>query len=372
MAASVSRSCLLCYRFNKFENIIVSRLRINQSVKTGCQFSTSRQIAKQIPKSNRLNLKDNLSMQYRSFISRKNREETIKISRLKQNNLESNEPSRFSQLIRPFGFTVLACGSSFVGAMIWNYENIRYHAKKMMNHAEERKIHFQKTFKNYGFREHVNSIWNQISPGQKLTYGIVCCNLAVFLLWRAPNLHSFLLRYFACSTGKPAMSMILSSFSQHSFMHFAVNMYVLCSFAGVAIQLLGKEQFLAVYLSGATVSSMTSILNKFMRKRFFPSVGASGALMAILGAICYSYPDSRLSIAFVGDIIPHSFSADSGMKGIILLDLVGLVMGWKMFDHAAHLGGIFFGIWYMRYGRELIWGKRQEVMKFWHDLRGNP
>lgn len=37
----------------------------------------------------------------------------------------------------------------------------------------------------------------------------------------------------------------------------------------------------------------------------------SGAIMAILGMVCSQFPNAQLSIAFVGDIFPHSFSADS-------------------------------------------------------------
>lgn len=32
------------------------------------------------------------------------------------------------------------------------------------------------------------------------------------------------------------------------------------------------------------------------------------------------------------------------LKAIILLDAVGLVLGWRVFDHAAHLGGVLFGM----------------------------
>jgi hypothetical protein len=27
------------------------------------------------------------------------------------------------------------------------------------------------------------------------------------------------------------------------------------------------------------------------------------------------------------------------------IDAAGVVMGWKLFDHAAHLGGALFGMW---------------------------
>lgn len=43
--------------------------------------------------------------------------------------------------------------------------------------------------------------------------------------------------------------MILSSFSHFSFLHMAANMYVLWSFSTSAVSMLGREQFMAVYLS---------------------------------------------------------------------------------------------------------------------------
>lgn len=33
-----------------------------------------------------------------------------------------------------------------------------------------------------------------------------------------------------------------------------------------------------------------------------------------------------------------------GLKAIIAMDTAGLVLGWKFFDHAAHLGGALFGV----------------------------
>lgn len=46
--------------------------------------------------------------------------------------------------------------------------------------------------------------------------------------------------------------MLLSTFSHFSFFHMAANMYVLWSFSTSAVSMLGREQFLAVYLSAGT------------------------------------------------------------------------------------------------------------------------
>lgn len=45
---------------------------------------------------------------------------------------------------------------------------------------------------------------------------------------------------------------------------------------------------------------------------------------------------------------------------MITLDLVGLLRGWKLFDHAAHLGGAGFGLLYFTYG-----GVAFERLRLW-------
>lgn len=56
--------------------------------------------------------------------------------------------------------------------------------------------------------------------------------------------------------------MLLSTFSHYSIFHLAANMYVLHSFSTVAVSSLGKEQFVAFYLSSGVVSSLVSSIYK--------------------------------------------------------------------------------------------------------------
>lgn len=53
--------------------------------------------------------------------------------------------------------------------------------------------------------------------------------------------------------------MILSSFSHFSFLHMAANMYVLWSFSSSAVSMLGREQFMALYLSAGRSCSRALI-----------------------------------------------------------------------------------------------------------------
>lgn len=41
-------------------------------------------------------------------------------------------------------------------------------------------------------------------------------------------------------------------------------------------------------------------------------------------------------------------SCQQALKAIVALDATGLILGWRFFDHAAHLGGALFGMWVTR------------------------
>lgn len=49
--------------------------------------------------------------------------------------------------------------------------------------------------------------------------------------------------------------------------------------------------------------------------------------------------------------------------GMLLVDLVGLLRGWALFDHAAHLGGALAGVLYYWYGAELFDQLRESMDK---------
>ncbi|XP_035824170.1 presenilins-associated rhomboid-like protein, mitochondrial isoform X2 [Aplysia californica] len=258
--------------------------------------------------------------------------------------------------------------------MIWNYEKMRKTFQNLQKGEQRDGQQGRKAnMKTFGFRQHMNGFWTSLSNSQKLVLGIVAANFTVWGLWRVARLQPMMMRYFSSSINHPLPSMVLATFSHISFLHLFVNMYVLWSFASVAANLYGCEQFSAVYLSGGTLASLGSItMHKLLRRPPSVSVGASGAIMALLGIVCVTYPNAQLSIAFVNELFPHSFSADSGMKAIIAFDLLGLALGWRFMDHAGHLGGMIFGILYAKYGQKLVWGKRESIMKQWHNVRGKP
>lgn len=216
----------------------------------------------------------------------------------------------------------------------------------------------------------VETLWNKLTPAERIFAPICVLNLLVFAAWRAPRLKPFMLTYFASNPAAKAVCwpMFLSTFSHYSLFHLFANMYVLHSFSAAANSL-GREQFLGLYLSAGVISSYASYLFKYATKAPGYSLGASGAIMAILAYVCNHYPDTQLSILFIPQL---QFSAGTAIQGIMALDLAGILFRWRMFDHAAHLGGAFVGIFWSLYGQRHLWPLREHVIGYWHQVRGKP
>lgn len=124
-----------------------------------------------------------------------------------------------------------------------------------------------------------------------------------------------------------------------------------------------------MYLSSAVISSFASCVFKVATGSFGYSLGASGAIMAMIGLFGTIIPEARMQILFLPFL---NFTAATAVKGLIAIDTAGLIARWKFFDHAAHLGGNVFGIWYAMMGHNLIWQNREVVMKWWHEnVRGD-
>ena len=157
--------------------------------------------------------------------------------------------------------------------------------------------------------------------------------------------------------------MILSCFSHIMPMHFAFNMYALYSFSDFANSLLGTEQLVGLFISAGTVSSLTSLAYRLITKRCNPSLGASGAILGVVAYICVVRPDSQLLLFFI------PIAAGNAIKGLMMMDTVGLLAKWSLFDHAAHLGGSLFGVWYALRGEQLYYKHRKTVVENWLKLK---
>lgn len=101
----------------------------------------------------------------------------------------------------------------------------------------------------------------------------------------------------------------------------------------------------------------------------FFSIPKSGAIMAILAYTCAQFPEIKLSIMFLPQL---QFSAETALQAILALDIAGIIFRWRLFDHAAHIGGALCGIFWSYYGQRHIWPLREHIVGYWHQFRGKP
>ncbi|XP_055697019.1 presenilins-associated rhomboid-like protein, mitochondrial [Phlebotomus papatasi] len=276
------------------------------------------------------------------------------------------------RLWKPLVFTLAVSTGSFVSVTIWEYERVRARILRSVKGSAALgwfKSKAQGTQKRAtGWRLEVENWWRNLPEGDKVFIPICAMNLLVFGLWRVPRLQPMMVKYFCSNPAARAICwpMFLSTFSHYSLFHIFANMYVLRSFSGAAIHALGREQFVGLYLSAGVVSSLASYIYKTGVRQAGLSLGASGAIMAILAFVCTQFPDTQLSIIFLP---MFTFSAGTAIKCIMGLDMAGLVMGWKIFDHAAHLGGALFGLFWYYYGSLRIWPRREVILREYHKIR---
>ncbi|CAK1599758.1 unnamed protein product [Parnassius mnemosyne] len=303
-----------------------------------------------------------------------NSRRSVRQPRLEPNPLENvhydSVPLNARGLLKPFLFTVGVSTCSLIGCVIWEYENLRAHAASLLRkpgtwlNAQQKKISTQ-------HKSEPNSLtkwWSSLRPSEKVFYPILVANLLVFGAWRVKSLQPFMVKYFCSNPSGRAkcLPMVLSTFSHYSAFHLAANMYVLYSFMPAAVASLGKEQFVAMYLSAGVISSFASFLYKVVLSQPGLSLGASGAIMSVLSFVCMQYPDTRLSIIFLP---MYTFAAGTAIKVIMGVDFAGVVLGWKFFDHAAHLGGALFGIAWCYWGGSHVWGNRDKFLQYYHNFR---
>jgi len=145
--------------------------------------------------------------------------------------------------------------------------------------------------------------------------------------------------------------LLTSAFLHGGVWHLAFNMYALFIFGPLIEQRIGPKRFLIVYLIAAVLAGFGST---FFYER---ALGASGAVMAVLGLAIVLLPHLRVLFFF---FIPMSLRT----AGIIfaLLDLAG-VFGYGVpgIANIAHLVGLAIGV---GYGIYLIKQKKKHTRKF--------
>ena len=164
-----------------------------------------------------------------------------------------------------------------------------------------------------------------------VTYALIIINVIVFLLslFNESIIQMFAVnRFFIADLGQ-YYRLLTGIFLHANFLHLIFNMYALYVIGMQLESFLGKGKYLAVYLLSGLGGSMLSI---FFSNGY--SVGASGAIFGLMGALLYFGYHYRVYL-------------DSVVKSqIIPLIILNLLIGFTStgIDNWAHIGGLVGGI----------------------------
>ena len=132
---------------------------------------------------------------------------------------------------------------------------------------------------------------------------------------------------------------VSSMFLHGGFLHILVNMIALWSLGMLLERAIGSRAF--AYLYGFAGIAGGLFVAVFQSSLSMPTVGASGAISGMLGAIAILFPESRL-LLFVFPVKARTAAILLGASSI----LFAMIDGGSNISHLGHLGGLVGGLTY--------------------------
>jgi len=141
--------------------------------------------------------------------------------------------------------------------------------------------------------------------------------------------------------------LVTHMFAHAGFMHILFNMYALWMFGSVLERVWGAKKFLIFYLVCGLAAGVAQM---FAMDINGSAIGASGAIMGLLAAFAYLFPDTKFYIL----PFPFPIKAKYMVAIFAAIDLFGGLHPGAADNiaHFAHLGGLVMGFILV-----IIWGK---------------
>lgn len=206
----------------------------------------------------------------------------------------------------------------------------------------------------------------QIQGGYKpiFSYSFIGLNIALFFYELFMNstgqLDIFIENYGAIpieiKAGQDLHTLFTNMFLHGGWMHLIGNMLFLWIFADNIEATIGNFRFLLFYIAGGIIASLVHVA--FNLDSVVPSIGASGAISAVLGAYLVMFPKSRVKILVIYIFSSFYVSAFIFLGFWIVFQLfngfssMGQNINSGGVAYWAHIGGFAFGMFYGFWARK--------------------
>jgi len=184
-----------------------------------------------------------------------------------------------------------------------------------------------------------------------MTALIIATNVIVFI-FELYGGEAFVLRWSVVPAdimaGRHLETILTSMFLHEGWAHIIGNMVFLWAFGPEIEDVMGPGKYLAFYLLGGIIAMAAQILA--MPGSTIPTLGASGAIAAVMGAFLVVYPQDRMrTLLFLGVFVSMTYIPAALLIGVwFLLQLFGGVGAIASVDsggvaYLAHVAGAIFG-----------------------------
>lgn len=181
---------------------------------------------------------------------------------------------------------------------------------------------------------------------------------------------SFMDQWFALDNGKVQSGQVwrLVTYAflhdRHGLWHILFNMLALW-FAGSTFErIFGSRELWLFYLTAAAISGLAEFLVGTTLRVSGPTVGASGAVMAVFMVFGMIYPRRQIYVWFIPVEVRWLIAFYVLSDLFPLLKLMGGEDTYEAVAHAAHLAGLLFGFLYYR-GRWRLDGAWSALTSGW-------
>ncbi|MEM2129563.1 MAG: rhomboid family intramembrane serine protease [Candidatus Bathyarchaeia archaeon] len=208
-------------------------------------------------------------------------------------------------------------------------------------------------------------IQDENRPSRKpfVNWGLVAINVIVFffLFFQPYSQYDYFYKYGAIPydilQGRNLWTLITHMFFHADMWHIIGNMIFLWVFGDNVEDTFGHAKYLLFYLSGGIFAEFTHIASVLISQQlnmgqnlFIPTIGASGAIAAVLGAYVLLFPHARIkTVVYVIYII--TFTSVPAFYYLGFWFIYQVLMGLGTFIGTsssvafwAHIGGFVFGL----------------------------
>ena len=215
-------------------------------------------------------------------------------------------------------------------------------------------------------------------PFTKAVVWLLSINTAIFLALTAFGSRSVLVWTFETLGLVPARTVlhlavwqiVTYSFIHAGFWHWFGNMLGIWMFGSTFESSWGVRRFLELFFTGVVGAAITTIVLSFahiLTDPNIPTVGASGGVFAILMAYGMVFGENEIFLF----PFPALIKAKYFVLILIVITVAFAISGGGSTAYIAHLGGLFFGYLYVKFGASRPKTKQSSPSEWYYGMKNS-